>query len=60
MVVEIHNNSERQLFIDTKGDNKPESIKIVGIKETVVLEVSEKVLKKIKATLPNSVLINIK
>ena len=45
--IQIINGNERQIVIDTKGKNNPKDIYVIGIRDSVVLDIDEKLIKKI-------------
>jgi hypothetical protein len=57
--VQIINGNTRQIVLDTKGKNDPKDIYVIGLKEHIILEVEEKLLKKIISELPKGAQINI-
>jgi len=54
--VEIYNGSNRQIWIDVTGEGLPEKIFAIGIRETLILEINDDQIDRIKSTLPTSVL----
>jgi hypothetical protein len=57
--IQIINGNERQIVIDTKGKNNPKDIYVIGIRDSVVLDIDEKLIKKIIKELPKGAQINI-
>ena len=57
--VEVYNGSSRQIWIDVNGSDKPEGIFPVGLQESLVLDIEQDQIERIKNELPASVLFQV-
>jgi len=59
MKIQIINSDERQFVVDTKGKGNPKDIYVIGLKEEIILDVDDKLIKKIIKSAPKGAQINI-